>query len=40
MVCSLLARGADHVNKVADEINASGGHVSCGWIQRGILIII
>jgi NADP-dependent 3-hydroxy acid dehydrogenase YdfG len=25
---ALLARGANEVNKIADEINASGGHVS------------
>ena len=25
---ALLARGANYVNKIADEINSSGGHVS------------
>ena len=30
---ALLARGANYVNQVADEINASGGHVSFGWAQ-------
>ena len=34
---ALLARGANEVNKIANEINASGGHVSYALIPQVIL---